>query len=265
MLLVIQNLEVVYSDVIWVLKGVSMEVPEKGMVCLLGSNGAGKSTTLKAISGVLGLEWGEITGGVIEFEGRRINSCKPQEIAEMGIIQCFEGRRLFRHLTTEENLRMGGYLLTSNAEVRLRLDMVYHYFPRLAQLRSRVSGYLSGGEQQMMVIGRALMARPKIMLLDEPSLGLAPLMVKEILKVIQKINQEEQVAILLVEQNTKAALAITNYGFVVENGRTVLDGDSEKLKANEDIKEFYLGLTQIGERKSFRDTKFYKRRKRWLA
>lgn len=264
-MLVIQNLEVVYNDVIWVLKGVSLTVPERGMVCLLGSNGAGKSTTLKAVSGVLKLEWGKVTGGYIEFEGRKINALNPQDIARAGIIQCFEGRRLFKHLTTEENLRMGGYLLTSSAETKRRLDMVYSYFPRLLQLRNRISGYLSGGEQQMMVIGRALMARPKIMLLDEPSLGLAPLTTKEIFKIIQKINQEEKVGILLVEQNTKAALAITDYGFVMENGRTVLDGEAEKLKVNEDVKEFYLGLTQIGARKSFKDTKFYKRRKRWLA
>lgn len=264
-MLLIQNLEVVYSDVIWVLKGVSLEVPEQGMICLLGSNGAGKSTTLKAISGVLKLEWGKVTGGFIEFGGQRIHTWKPQDIAQAGIIQCFEGRRLFKHLTTEENLRMGGYLLSSNAEMRQRLEMVYHYFPRLTKLRNRISGYLSGGEQQMMVIGRALMARPKIMLLDEPSLGLAPLMTKEIFKIIQMINKEEKVGILLVEQNTKAALAITDYGFVMENGRTVLDGEAEKLKSNEDVKEFYLGLTQIGAKKSFRDTKFYKRRKRWLA
>jgi len=264
-MLVIQNLEVVYSDVIWVLKGVSLEVPEKGMVCLLGSNGAGKSTTLKAVSGVLKLEWGKVTGGFIEFEGQRIQTWKTQDIAQAGIIQCFEGRRLFEHLTTEENLRMGGYLLPSGAELKQRLDMVYHYFPRLPLLTNRISGYLSGGEQQMMVIGRALMARPKIMLLDEPSLGLAPLLVAEIFKIVQNINREEHVGVLLVEQNTKAALAITNYGYVMENGRTVLEGEADKLKTNEDVKEFYLGLTQIGQRKSFRDSKFYKRRKRWLA
>lgn len=264
-MLLIQNLEVVYSDVIWVLKGVSLEVPAKGMVCLLGSNGAGKSTTLKAVSGVLKLEWGKVTGGFIEFEGQKIPNWKPQEIAEAGIIQCFEGRRLFKHLTTEENLRVGGYLLPSGTETRQRLDMVYHYFPRLALLKHRISGYLSGGEQQMMVIGRALMAKPKIMLLDEPSLGLAPLLVSEIFKIVRNINREEGVGILLVEQNTKAALAITTYGYVMENGRTVLEGPAEKLKTNEDVKEFYLGLTQIGQRKSFRDSKFYKRRKRWLA
>lgn len=261
----IQNLEVVYSDVIWVLKGVSLEVPEKGMVCLLGSNGAGKSTTLKAVSGVLKLEWGKITGGSIEFEEKKINAWKPQEIAEAGIIQCFEGRRLFEHLTAEENLKMGGYLLSNNAEMRKRLGMVYHYFPRLEVLKNRVSGYLSGGEQQMMVIGRALMAQPKIMLLDEPSLGLAPLLVAEIFKIVRSINRKEGVGVLLVEQNTKAALAITDFGYIMENGRTVLDGSAEKLKTNEDVKEFYLGLTQIGQRKSFRDSKFYKRRKRWLA
>jgi branched-chain amino acid transport system ATP-binding protein len=264
-MLVIQNLEVVYSDVIWVLRGVSLTVPEGSMICLLGSNGAGKSTTLKAISGVLKLQLGEITGGFVEFEGRRLNSMSAQEIARAGIIQCFEGRRLFKHLTTEENLRMGGYLLTSSAEMKSRLDMVYSYFPLLLNLTQRISGYLSGGEQQMLVIGRALMAKPKIMLLDEPSLGLAPLTTKEIFSIIQRLNKEEKVGILLVEQNTKAALAITDYGFVMENGRTVLDGEAEKLKVNEDVKEFYLGLSQVGTKKSFRDTKFYKRRKRWLA
>ena len=264
-MLTIQNLEVVYNDVIWVLRGVSMDVPAGGMICLLGSNGAGKSTTLKAISGVLKLQWGAITGGYVEFEGQRLNNVGPQDIARAGIIQCFEGRRLFKHLTTEENLRMGGYLLSSNAEMRSRLDMVYGYFPRLAEMTHRISGYLSGGEQQMMVIGRALMAKPKIMLLDEPSLGLAPLMTKSIFTAIQKINKEEKVAILLVEQNTRAALAITDYGFVMENGRTVLDGESAKLRDNEDVKEFYLGLSQVGTKKSFKDTKFYKRRKRWLA
>jgi len=264
-MLTIQNLEVVYNNVIWVLKGVSMEVPVGGMICLLGSNGAGKSTTLKAISGVLNLQWGAITGGFVEFEGERLNNKSPQDIAQAGIIQCFEGRRLFKHLTTEENLRMGGYLLSSNAAMRSRLDMVYNYFPRLADMTHRISGYLSGGEQQMLVIGRALMAKPKIMLLDEPSLGLAPLMTKSIFTAIQKINKEEKVAFLLVEQNTKAALSITDYGFVMENGRTVMDGPSAKLRDNEDVKEFYLGLSQVGTKKSFKDTKFYKRRKRWLA
>lgn len=265
LMLVIQNLEVVYNDVIWVLKGVSLTVQTESMVCLLGSNGAGKSTTLKAISGVLDLEWGKITRGYVEFEGKKLNNFNPQQIAIEGIIQCFEGRRLFKHLTTEENLKMGGYLLKTNAEMKNRLDMVYNYFPRLLDLRQRISGYLSGGEQQMMVIGRALMAKPKIMLLDEPSLGLAPLTTKEIFNIIKKINEEEKVGVLLVEQNTKAALAITEYGYVIENGRTVLDGESEKLKNNEDVKEFYLGLNQVGKRKSFKETKFYKRRKRWLA
>jgi len=261
----LQNLEVVYSDVIWVLRGVSMEVPERGMVCLLGSNGAGKSTTLKAVSGVLRIELGKVTGGHIEFEGRRIDGMKAQDIAEAGIIQCFEGRRLFEHLTTEENLKMGGYPLPTKAETRKRLDMVYTYFPKLTELKHRISGYLSGGEQQMLVIGRALMAKPKVMLLDEPSLGLSPMLVSQIFKIVKNINQEEGIGILLVEQNTRAALAITTYGYVMENGRTVLEGSSEKLKDNEDVREFYLGLTRVGERKSFRDAKHYKRRKRWLA
>jgi branched-chain amino acid transport system ATP-binding protein len=264
-MLTIQNLEVVYSDVIWVLRGVSLEVPQNGMICLLGSNGAGKSTTLKAISGVLRLELGKVTGGGIEFDGNRIDRRRAQEIAEAGIIQCFEGRRLFRHLTTEENLRMGGYPLPGKRETRDRLDMVYSYFSRLKTLRERVSGYLSGGEQQMLVIGRALMARPKLMLLDEPSLGLAPLLVSDIFKIVQNINKDEGVAFLLVEQNARAALSVTKYGYIMENGRTVLEGKSEKLKSNEDVKEFYLGLSQIGERKSYREVKHYKRRKRWLA
>jgi len=264
-MLIVKNLEVVYNEVIWVVKGVSLEVPRKGMVCLLGANGAGKSTVLKAISGVLKQEWGEVTGGSIEFEGEIINNWNPQDIAEAGIIQCFEGRRLFRHLTTEENLRVGAYSLRSESDVKKRLQMVYHYFPRLAHLKNRISGYLSGGEQQMLVIGRALMGRPKVMLLDEPSLGLAPVLVSEIFKIVREIRREEGVAILLVEQNARAALSLVDYGYVMENGRTVLEGPADKLRANEDIKEFYLGLSQIGSRKSFRDSKFYKRRKRWLA
>lgn len=264
-MLLVQNLEVVYSDVIWVLRGVSIEVKEKQMVSLLGSNGAGKSTTLKAVSGALRMELGEVTGGKIEFNGARIDRMKPQDIAEAGIIQCFEGRRLFKHLTAEENLKMGGYLLKTGSETKKRMEMVYHYFPRIYELRNRISGYLSGGEQQMLVIGRALMAKPMLMLLDEPSLGLAPLLVAEILKIVSKINQEENVAFLLVEQNAQAALSHTEYGYVMENGRTVLEGTAEKLKSNEDVKEFYLGLTQVGQRKSYREAKHYKRRKRWLA
>lgn len=264
-MLLVQNLEVVYSDVIWVLRGVSIEVPDKGMVCLLGSNGAGKSTTLKAISGVLRVELGEITGGSIQFASDKIDRWKPQDIAEGGIIQCFEGRRLFGHLTTEENLIVGGYTLENKRKMRDRLDMVYRYFPKLTKLRNNISGYMSGGEQQMLVIGRALMAKPRLMLLDEPSLGLAPLLVSQIFKIVTEINQVEAIGVLLVEQNTRAALAVTRYGYVMENGRTVMEGPSEELKSNEDIREFYLGLTQVGEKKSFRDAKHYKRRKRWLA
>ena len=264
-MLSVQNLEVVYSDVIWVLRGVSVKVPDKGMICMLGSNGAGKSTTLKAISGVLRVELGEITGGSIEFDGHKIDRWKPQDIAEGGIIQCFEGRRLFGHLTTEENLVVGGYTLESKGEMRKRMEMVYGYFPKLTKLRHNITGYMSGGEQQMMVIGRALMAKPKLMLLDEPSLGLAPLMVSQIFKIVTDINEVEGIGVLLVEQNAKAALAVTSYGYVMENGRTVMEGPSEKLRTNEDIREFYLGLTQVGEKKSFRDAKHYKRRKRWLA
>ncbi len=261
----LNNIEVIYSDVILVLRGVSLEVPEGRIVSLLGANGAGKTTTLKAISGVLSTELGKVTDGSIEFNGVRIEGKVPEEIVQMGIVQVMEGRRLFEHLTVEENLRVGAYARKDKETIHRDMESVYGYFPRLRDLRGQVSGYLSGGERQMLVMGRALMSRPKVMLLDEPSLGLSPLLVKEIFEIIKKINREERTSILLVEQNAKIALSTSEYGYIMENGRIVLDGPSQKLKENEDIKEFYLGLSQMGKRKSYREVKHYRRRKRWLS
>ena len=262
----INNIEVVYSDVILVLRGISLTVPEKRIVSLLGANGAGKSTTLKAISGLLRTQQGEVTRGSIEWNGERIDGKSPDEIVQMGIVQLLEGRRLFEHLTVEENLRAGAiFRRTSDAALRRDLDEVYGFFPRLAEFRGRTAGFLSGGEQQMVVIGRALMAKPKLMLLDEPSLGLAPLLVQSIFEVIRRINEESGVSMLLVEQNANVALRSASHAYVMETGRIVLDGPAEQLAENADIKEFYLGLTQVGGRKSYRDVKHYKRRKRWLG
>ncbi len=261
----LNNIEVIYSDVILVLKGVSLEVPDGKIISLLGANGAGKTTTLKAISGVLYTELGEVTDGSIEFDGARIDGKAPEEIVQMGIVQVMEGRRLFEHLTVEENLLVGAYVRNDKGGILKDLDLVYHYFPRLKDLRRQVSGYLSGGERQMLVMGRALMSHPKVMLLDEPSLGLSPLLVRDIFEVIKKINREEKTSILLVEQNANIALSTSDFGYIMENGRVVLDGPSPKLKENEDIKEFYLGLSQVGKRKSFREVKHYRRRKRWLS
>jgi len=261
----LNSIEVIYSDVILVLKGVSLEVPEGKIISLLGANGAGKTTTLKAISGVLYTELGEVTDGSIEFDGMRIDGKAPEEIVQMGIVQVMEGRRMFEHLTVEENLRVGAYARKDREAILNDLESVYRYFPRLKDLRGNVSGYLSGGERQMLVMGRALMSDPKVMLLDEPSLGLSPLLVKEIFGIIKKINTEERTSILLVEQNANIALSTSDYGYIMENGRVVLDGPSPKLKENEDIKEFYLGLSQVGKRKSFREVKHYRRRKRWLS
>ena len=263
-MLKLNNIEVTYSEVILVLRGVTIEVPEHEVVTLLGSNGAGKSSTLKAISGLLKTELGKVSDGSIEFEGNRIDKLDPEQIAKMGIIQVMEGRQALEHLTMEENLRLGGYIMGGQVSTRKDLDMVYGYFPRLRELRHNTAGYCSGGEQQMMVIGRALMAHPKLMLLDEPSLGLAPLAVKEIFGILRKCHQEDKTTMLLVEQNAKAALAIASYGFVMENGRVVLDGPMDKLSDNSDVQEFYLGLSNVGERKSYRQVKHYKRRKRWL-
>lgn len=267
-MLTLNNIEVIYSDVIQVLRGVSMEVPLGQIVALLGANGAGKTTTLKAISGLLHAQQGEVTRGNIEFDGQRIDRLSPEEIVQLGIVQVLEGRRLFQHLTVEENLVLGGVARrqgAQNSSVSEDLEQVYHYFPQLTELRKRTSGYLSGGEQQMLVIGRGLMAHPKVMLLDEPSLGLAPLLVAEIFSITRQISADEGMAIVLVEQNARVALGVADYAYVMENGRIVLDGSSRQLQENEDIKEFYLGLTQVGERKSYRDVKHYKRRKRWLG
>jgi len=263
-ILKINNIEVRYHEVILVLKGVSIEVPRGGIVALLGANGAGKSTTLKAVSGLLKTEDGEVTDGSIEFEGKRIHHERAANIARMGIVQVIEGRRVFEHLTVEENLKVGAHLRKSGS-VKEGLELVYHYFPRLREKRNEVAGFVSGGEQQMTVVGRALMTEPKLMLLDEPSMGLAPKLISEIFNIITRLNNEEKISILLVEQNAKLALNVAPYAYVMENGRIVMDDTSEKLMENEDIKDFYLGLSSKGGRKSFRDVKHYKRRKRWLA
>jgi branched-chain amino acid transport system ATP-binding protein len=264
-MLSINNIEVIYLKVILVLKGVSLKVDDGSIVALMGANGAGKSTTLKAISGLLVTEEGEITDGNIDFGGQRIDRMMADAIVRAGIVQVMEGRRIFGHLSTEENLLIGAILRKNRGEVKRDLGSVYRYFPKLKRLRNNTCGYLSGGEQQMVLIGSALMAKPKVMLLDEPSLGLAPIMVREIFDIIRRIRIEQMTSILLVEQNAKVALGIADYGYIMENGRIVLDGPSEKLASNEDVKEFYLGLSNVGERKSFREIKHYKRRKRWLS
>ena len=264
-MLKINNIEVLYHNVIQVLRGVSFEVQAGQVVTILGGNGAGKTTTLKSISGLLRTEEGEVNHGNIMFEDVRIDRKSPEQISRMGIIQILEGRRVLEHLTVEENLHGGALVRKDRTQVKLDHDKVYTYFPRLLDLRKRTSGYLSGGEQQMLVIGRALMSRPRLMLLDEPSMGLSPLLVKEIFGIVARINQEEGLPILIVEQNVKWALNVAHYGYVMENGRIVLDGPVEQLRENEDIKEFYLGLSAIGERKSYREVKHYRRRKRWIG
>jgi branched-chain amino acid transport system ATP-binding protein len=260
----LNNIEVIYSDVILVLKGLSLEVPQGQIVALLGANGAGKTTTLKAISGLLKTESGQVTNGSVELMGRRIDGMDPDRICRLGILQVMEGRKVLESLTVEENLRIGGYTRRDRGGIERDFRMIYDYFPRLVERRYQLAGYLSGGEQQMLVIGRALMAQPKLLLLDEPSLGLAPLLVREIFGIIQKINAEHGTTCLLVEQNAQIALSIAHYGYIMENGRIVLDGPAEMLRGNEDVREFYLGLSQAGHRKSFKDIKFYKRRKRWV-
>jgi branched-chain amino acid transport system ATP-binding protein len=265
LLLRINNIEVIYDRVVLVLKGVSLEVPEGGIITLLGANGAGKTTTLKAISGLLREERGEITKGSIEFLGQRIDQKDAAEIVTIGITQALEGRRVFEHLTAEENLLVGAHTRPKGADLKKDLELVYKYFPKLVERKGIKAGYLSGGEQQMLTIGRALMGKPRLMLLDEPSLGLAPLLVEEIFDIITRLNRDEKVAILLIEQNATMALDIAQYGYVMENGRIVLDGDSSTLRDNEDIQEFYLGLSRVGQRKSYREVKHYKRRKRWLS
>ncbi len=264
-ILKLNNIEVMYHEVILVLKGVSIDVPKRGIVALLGANGAGKSTTLKSVSGLLKHEDGEVTDGSIEFMGEKIHHLYAEEIAKRGIIQVIEGRRVFEHLTVEENLKVGAHLRGDGSELKHRLGIVYQYFPRLVERRNVMAGFISGGEQQMTVIGRALMAQPKLMLLDEPSMGLAPLLIKEIFDIITRLNREEEIPLLLVEQNVKLALTVAPYAYVLENGRLVMHDTSEKLRENPDIRDFYLGLSDIGERKSFRNVKHYKRRKRWLT
>jgi len=264
-MLQMNNVEVRYSNVILVLKGVSLSVPDGSISALLGGNGGGKSTTLKAISGLLATELGKVTDGNIQWDGHRIENGDAEKIAKMGIIQIREGRRVFEHLTAEENLKVGANFISSGAQIKRDMDMVYGYFPRLKELKKNIAGYLSGGEQQMLVVGRGMMARPKLMLLDEASLGLSPMLVREIFNIIRRFNKESGTSILVVEQNVRVALEVAEYGYVMENGRVVLDGPATKLKDNEDIKEFYMGLSQVGERKSYREVKHYKRRKRWLG
>ena len=263
--LAVNNIEVIYDHVILVLKGVSLTVPEGGIVALLGANGAGKSTTLKAISNLLAAERGDVTKGSIEFRGTRVDKLTANGLVRMGVCQVMEGRHCFQHLTVEENLLTGAFTRKqSRGELAAALESVYHYFPRLKQRRASQSGYTSGGEQQMTAIGRALMARPTMILLDEPSMGLAPQIVEEIFGIVQDLNRKERVSFLLAEQNTMVALRFAHYGYILENGRVVMDGEASDLSTNEDVKEFYLGLSTAG-RKSFRDVKHYRRRKRWLA
>jgi branched-chain amino acid transport system ATP-binding protein len=261
-ILELNNVEVIYEEVILVLRGMSMQVPEGKIVALLGSNGAGKSTTLKAICGLLPSEHGEITDGTITFRGTGITRTDPAQIVRMGMSQVMEGRRVFEHLSVYENLVAGAH--TRRDSYAEDLDLVYGYFPRLADLRSQTSGYLSGGEQQMLAIGRALMARPAIMMLDEPSLGLAPMLVSEIFQIVQRLNRDLGTTVLLVEQNARRALEIADHGYIMEQGRIVLEGPAGELAENPDVKEFYLGIGESGQRRSYRDVKHYKRRKRWL-
>jgi branched-chain amino acid transport system ATP-binding protein len=264
-LLAVNNIEVIYDHVILVLKGVSLEVPEGGIVALLGGNGAGKTTTLKAISNLLKSERGDVTKGSIEFKGERTDRLSPSELVKRGVIQVMEGRRCFEHLTVEENLLTGSYTRKDGrGAVNDDIEKVYHYFPRLKERRDAQSGYTSGGEQQMTALGRALMARPSVILLDEPSMGLAPQLVEEIFEIVARLNEQEGVTFLLAEQNTNVALRFAKHGYILETGRVVMDGEAAALAENEDVKEFYLGVS--GEhRKSFRDVKHYRRRKRWLA
>ena len=264
-MLSLNNVEVIYDSVILVLKGVSIACEDGRITTLLGANGAGKTTTLKAISGVLRTERGEVTKGSVELNGQRIDRLPPYDVVRRGVVQVFEGRRVFEHLTTEENLVAGAHTQPDRVKVAAGIGRVYQYFPRLKERRHVQSGYLSGGEQQMLVIGRALMSTPKVMLLDEPSLGLAPMLVEEIFAIVQRLNQQEKLTVLLVEQNATMALSIADHGYVMENGRIVLEGTGDSLRENPDIKEFYLGLTEVGARKSYRDVKHYKRRKRWLS
>lgn len=257
----VNNIEAVYSRIILVLKGMSLEVPDGKIVALLGSNGAGKSTTLKAISGLLKGDGGQVTEGSIEFNGEKITDMNPDAIVKRGIFQSMEGRRVFKHLTVEENLMAGAYTRKDRKNIKDDIERVYHYFPKLKMLRNRASGFLSGGEQQMLAIGRGIMAKPKLLLLDEPSLGIAPLLVKEIFENIKQINQEEGTSILVVEQNANVALSIADYGYIMENGRIVMQGEVDSLLANEEVREYYLGVSKEGDI-DYRDIKAYKRRQR---
>ena len=264
-ILSVNNIEVIYNRVILVLKGVSLEVPEKGIVALLGANGAGKTTTLKAISNLLRAERGEVTKGSIIYRGERVDAMTPSDLVVRGVTQVMEGRHCFEHLTVEENLLTGAYTRRDGrSAIQRDLELVYEYFPRLKERRTGLAGYISGGEQQMTAVGRALMAKPSVILLDEPSMGLAPTLVEEIFEIIRRLNENEQVTILLAEQNTNMALRYSQYGYILENGRVVMDGDASELLQNEDVKEFYLGVSG-DNRKSFRNVKHYRRRKRWLA
>ena len=263
-MLSVNNIKVVYNEVVLVLKGMSLEVPEGGIVTLLGANGVGKTTTLKAISGLLKAENGRVTDGSIEFSGALIDCKEAEDIVKGGIFQVMEGRRIFKSLTVTENLIVGAHTRKDRERLKYDMETVLSYFPRLKDRQGQAAGYLSGGEQQMLAIGRALMSKPKLMMLDEPSLGLAPLLVKEIFEIIMRINRDEGTTILLVEQNANLALQVADYGYIMEGGRVVLDGKSEVLRNNPDVKEFYLGHTGTGK-KSFKDVKHYKRRKRWLS
>lgn len=264
-MLSINNIEVVYDGVILVLKGVSLEVRSGSITALLGANGAGKTTTLKAVSGLLRTERGEVTKGSIAFDGRRIDALRAFDVTRLGISQVFEGRRVFEHLTTEENLVAGAHTQRQARKVSEGMERAYAYFPVLKERCHQLAGYLSGGEQQMLVIGRALMSNPKVMLLDEPSLGLAPMLVEEIFGIVRRLVDQENLSVLLVEQNATMALEVADHGYVMETGRIVLEGDVASLRENSDIREFYLGLNEVGSRKSYRDVKHYKRRKRWLS
>ncbi len=264
-MLALNNIEVVYDGVILVLRGVSLAAEEGHITTLLGANGAGKTTTLKAISGLLHAERGEVTKGSVEFDGERLDRLLPHDVVKRGIVQVFEGRRVFENLTVEENLIAGAHSKRDQAEVRRGIERVYASFPVLKERRQVSAGYLSGGEQQMLVIGRALMSDPKVILLDEPSLGLAPMIVEEIFEVVRRLKDEQKLTVLLVEHNAALALDIADHGYVMESGRIVLEGPAETLRQNSDIKEFYLGLNETGARKSYRDTKHYRRRKRWLS
>ncbi len=264
-LLAVNGIEVIYNHVILVLKGVSLSVPQGGIVALLGGNGAGKTTTLRAISNLLQSERGEVTKGSITFEGQAVHRLSPSELVKRGVIQVMEGRHCFGHLSIEENLLTGAYTRTATrAEIEADLEKVYAYFPRLKERRKSQAGYTSGGEQQMTAVGRALMSRPKMILLDEPSMGLAPQVVEEIFGIVRDLNQKEGVSFLLAEQNTSIALRYADFGYILESGRVVMEGEAAHLSSNEDVKEFYLGISQAG-RRSFRDVKHYRRRKRWLA